>query len=447
MLAVLREYPDITILLTFGLGTSGIPGYDLLPSFCDGLLEAVASEQTYRQARIIDGCEAGYYITTAESYRHAYDRIRKPGGHAYRRTEHPDLWARFGEAAFGNYPDIHAPEPFRRQYTSAMNQTDQYVWFFTNGTFFYAWTPPSLYPGTLYAEQTDKYIDLLCRINGQPRTTPPDRYTRLIDLSMDEGQGKLSRNQAGDDFHGLLPGDGLWTRDTPRLPKWKNNRAALDFRGKREIVVLEKTGWQSRTGPTRHMHSSHLGGLYFTDHTVEFSFWWNGKVSDVDQALYGADGGPKRSEGVDTFCYGGWIAAGTRSLLHGQRGNFGGRLGCLGIDLERARAEGLYQFGQWANVAIKVNGTRVKNWRVLLNGQDVTHVDWTAVAEDHNTVEGLRLPYEQWTPHYLPIDLVLGARHRAEHGMVDHFDGMIDAFRITAGQVPDGDLLSVNASP
>ena len=31
----------------------------------------------------------------------------------------------------------------------------------------------------------------------------------------------------------------------------------------------------------------------------------------------------------------------------------------------------------------------------------------------------------------------------AEHGITDHFDGMLDAFRISAGQVPDADLLSM----
>ena len=443
MTAVLREYPDITILMTYGLGMRSTPSYDLLPAFCDGLLEAIASDQGYGRARIIDGYEAGYYITTPESYRHAYDRVRKPGGHAYRRTAHPDLWARFGAAAFGNYPDIHDPRAFETQVNSAMNQTDEYVWTYTNGTFFYAWSPPSLMPGTLYADRTERYIDLLCEINGMPRAAPPGRFTRIIDLTLDEGRGRLAKNHASDAFHGRLSADQLWTRDAPELPKLADNRAALDLRGRKEGVILEKTGRSRRSGPTRHMGASHLGGLYFTDHTIEFSFRWDGRVSDVAQYLYGAEGGSERHDDADRFSYGGRIAAGTKRLLHCQRGNYGGVAGCVGIDLERARADGIHRFGRWASVAIRVDGTDVKGWSVFLNGKDVTGADWAGPDRGHPTVEGLRKPYKAWTQHYLPVDLAVGARHRAGQGLSDHFDGMIDAFRITAGQVPDQDLMSV----
>ena len=443
MTAVLGEYPDITILMTYALGTASTPGYDLLPALCDGMLEAVASDEAYRDARIIDGYEAGYYITTPESYRHAYDRVRKPDGYAYRRTAHPDLWARFGAAAFGNYPDIHAPDAFRAQYTSAMNQTDRYVWFFTNGTFFYAWTPPSLRPGTPYADQTDRYIDVLCEINGLPRAAPPGRFTRLIDLTMDEGRGRLAKNQASDAFHGRLSAQRLWTLDAPDLPKVVANRAALDLRDRKEGVILEKTGRSSRTGPTQHMGSSHLGALYFTDHTIEISFRWDGRVSDADQYLYGAEGGPERHDGADRFSYGGRIAAGTKRFVHCQRGNYGGAPGCVEIDLERAEAEGVHRSGQWASVAIRVDGVDVKAWRLFLNGRDVTGTEWAGPDRQHPTVEGIRKPDKVWTQHYLAVDLAVGANHRAGSGMTDHFDGMLDAFRITAGQVPQRDLMSV----
>ena len=58
-------------------------------------------------------------------------------------------------------------------------------------------------------------------------------------------------------------------------------------------------------------------------------------------------------------------------------------------------------------------------------------------------VEGFHPPCQEWETHEMPIDLVLGARHSAEHGITDHFDGMLDAFRISAGQVPAADLLSM----
>lgn len=443
MTTVLGAFPDITIMLSFGLTHADTPDYDLLPTFCDGLLEAIASDTAFARARVIDGYEPGYYILTPESYRHAYDRIRKPGGNAYQRTERPDLWARFGSAAFGNYPDIHPPEAYAQQFRSAMSQTDAYVWLFTNGTFFFAWAGPSLAPNSPFADRTDQYIDALARINDLPRSTPPGRWTRLIDLGMDEGHGRVAANGATDAFHGRLTHDPAWTTDTPELPKAPQNAAALDLRGVPQAVVLEQIADASRSGPTRHMGSSHLGNLYFTDHTIEFSFWWDGAVSAHDQYLYGAAGGVRRDGEPDAFLYAGRIPAGGRVLEHCQRGNYGGSPGCIAIDLERARQAGLCQFGQWTNVAIAVNTIDTRKWRLHLNGRDVTGTDWAGPVKGRETVEGILRPDKAWRIHEVPIDLVLGACHRAEGGIGDHFDGMLDAFRITAGQVPAGDLLSV----
>ena len=442
MMAVLTEYPEITILMSFGPGRPRSPTYDLLAIFCDGLLEAVASDAAYAQARIIDGYENAYYITTPEAFRHAYDRIRKPGGFAYRHSEHPDLWVRFGSAGFGVYPDIHALEAFQRQYTTAMSYTDEYVWFFTNGTFFYAQAWPSLAPGSPYADQTDRYIDMLCRVNGLPRAAPAGRYTKLIDLRMDEGRGDVAKNQAGDLFHGKLSSGRHWIRDTPTLPGLKENDAALDFRAQPGALVIEKTGSHSRSGPTRHMQSSHLGNLYFTDHTIEFSFWWDGTASATDQVLYAAEGRTLRSGEPDTFVYRGRIGAGGRVLEHCQRSHYGGNPGCVAIDLERARDAGVYQFSQWANVAVKVNTVHTGSWRIYLNGREVTETAWAGSVEGRETVEGFRSSHKEWQNHNVPFDLVLAARHSTDGVITDHFRGALDAFRISAGQVPAGDLLS-----
>lgn len=442
MTEVLSIYPDITILVTFGM-TYSTSKYDMLPSFYDGLLEAVASDDAFCRARIIDGHEPGYYITTPAAYRHAYDQIRKPGGLAYQRSEHPGLWARFGSVGFGNYPDIHDIDAFTQQYKSAMAQTEKYVWLYTNGTFFHAWAPPSLAPKSPFAEKTDRYIETLAGLNRLPRATAKGRCTRLIDLQMDEGGGTVAYNQAVDSFHGQLQDDQLWTNNSPTLPRQHPNPWSLDLRGKQQALVLHKTGRVSRSGPMRHMQSSHLGNLYFTDHTIEFSFWWDGDVSKADQYLYGAGGDPPRGDKVDSFGYGAYIPAGTQKLVHRQRSNYGGKFGGVEIDLEGARAKGLHQYGAWSSVAIKVNTRHVPNWRIYFNGRNVTDADWTAVVEGQQTVEGFKPPYKEWHHHELPIDLVLGARNRGEAGITDHFDGMLDAFRITAGQVPVHDLLCV----
>ena len=129
------------------------------------------------------------------------------------------------------------------------------------------------------------------------------------------------------------------------MPKLPENKWALDFRSRREHVTLIQFGFDSRRGREKAMRSHHLGNLYFTDHTIEYSFLWDGQVTRQDRYLYGADTG--RGAGKDrTFAYGGYIGAGSRHLVHRQRGHYGGAFGKVEIDLDGAAAAGAYRFGQ-----------------------------------------------------------------------------------------------------
>ncbi len=160
------------------------------------------------------------------------------------------------------------------------------------------------------------------------------------------------------------------------------------------------------------------------------------------QYLYGADGGKDKSGHADTFAYGGWIPAGTHKLVHWQRGDFGSEYGAIQIDLGKAQAAGAYRFGRWANVAIKVKTIHSRQWRIFLNGRDVTGEPWAGVYKAHKTVGGYGIIDEKSRFRAFLVDLVLGARNADELGIMDPFNGMLDEFRITAGQVPVKDLLS-----
>ena len=275
-----------------------------------------------------------------------------------------------------------------------MRLTDAYVWVFTNGSFFRANDIPTIRGA--YVEDSDRYIQYLTKATGLPRATPPGRYLAIGHWRMEEGRGTSTADLSGLGFNGTLSAAGLWTADTPTLPKVTKNTSALDFRGGSRHVNLDGFGYYDRSpkGYDREMTASHLGNLYFTEHTLEFSFWWDGASSADAQYLYGSSGdrGKGREGSVRTFAYGGWIPGNTRKLVHWQRGNYGGQFGGIEIDLARAEAAGAYRFGQWANVAVKVNTINSRNWRIFLNGKDVTGKPWAGVYKKYKIVEGFETP-------------------------------------------------------
>ncbi len=284
-------------------------------------------------------------------------------------------------------------------------------------------------------------------VTGLERATPVGRRLTIGHWRMEEAQGRVAKNATGLGLDATLSAQ-MWTNDTPAVPGVRQNFSALDFRDRRQHVAIDHMGYYGRSGRNRAMRSSHLGNLYFTDHTIELSFWWDGSPSETDQYLYGASGGGlNEGGGENTFGYGGWIPAGSRTFIHWQRGNYGGQFGGIEINLERARSNGVYQVGRWANVAIQVRTIDSRNWRVFLDGREVTDQPWVGVLEGHPSVGGFITPLDgTYFHHVFPIDLALGARNDTDQGIVDYFDGMLDEVRITAGQVPEEALLAPDIS-
>lgn len=450
MLAVLSEFPDIKLITTFGLGAGTHSSLDLLPSFIDGLLEAVDSDEAYAGAKVIDGYEEGYYITTPDDFRRAYDRMRKPGGTAYGRTGLDQAWADHGAAGFGVYAGGRTVADFRAQLASAMEHADQYIWVYTNGSFFSFNNVPHV--GKYRAKDTDRFVQVLMDATGHARATPVGRHQPIAHWRMEEGEGTTASDSSRLGFRGRLSDDDLWTRNAPSLPTTPGNNWALDFRGGARHVRIARFGYTSRSSSipslTPAATGSHLGNLYFADHTIEFSFWWDGELSGDPQYLYGADGGGGEAGQADTFVYGGWIPPGTRKLVHWQRGNYGTEHGGIEIDLEGAQAAGVYRFSQWAHVAVGVRGIESRNWRIFLSGEEVAGTTWAGVHGENEAIGGFRTPFDgKWRLHAFLVDLVIGARNADELGIVQPFNGMLDEFRISAGQVPARDLLSAPTQP
>ena len=115
--AVAQEYPDAVLLalwlnsIHIKAGHSTQPenilvssGYGLLPAFIDGMLDALPPSMT-----LVDGCEHGYYMDSAEAYLQAANEMRSWHG-ACARLVSPENRAKYRQqvqAGFGFYLDMY----------------------------------------------------------------------------------------------------------------------------------------------------------------------------------------------------------------------------------------------------------------------------------------------------------------------------------------------------
>lgn len=154
--AVAQEYPDAVLLALWlnsihvKAGRSTQPesilassGYGLLPAFIDGMLDAVPPGMT-----LVDGCENGYYMDSAEAYLQAAHEMRSWSGAAARLVS-PQNRAKYRQqvqAGFGFYLDMYLNQEGSRYYFPplngsrlarlqrnlgfARNAADEYVWIY-----------------------------------------------------------------------------------------------------------------------------------------------------------------------------------------------------------------------------------------------------------------------------------------------------------------------------
>jgi len=170
MRAMSAEYPDLTVLMLFGVSVVGralgepdpmpelaTEGYGLLPFFIDGMLDALP-----REALIVDGCESGYYMEQRVAFLEAYHRMRQDA----LTVISPENWDKYRNqvsAGFGLYPDrnwgqpqwgwhvddpsknYYTPQEFKQNLTNAVEVSDRYVWVYTEASNW--WTGKNVAPG------------------------------------------------------------------------------------------------------------------------------------------------------------------------------------------------------------------------------------------------------------------------------------------------------------
>lgn len=150
MSAFQQGYPDLTVFLTFGpslLWRQSDAGkkpladcsYGLLVPFFDGMVEAAEGK-----TRIVDGYESSYGFRTREQFESAYDEITRK---AVALVGNPAAYQRVVSAGFGLWLDrdwnkrgwntekldanYFAPDAFEVALRAALDQTDEYVWIYT----------------------------------------------------------------------------------------------------------------------------------------------------------------------------------------------------------------------------------------------------------------------------------------------------------------------------
>ena len=143
--AINSQYPDITILLTFGYGITGVGGnrreasYGLLKNFLDGMFAAAAEDTT-----IVDAYEGAYPYRQHQQFTDAYASV-KEGMLPY--TGEPEAYSRHIQVGFGVWMDQNwrkypwdeqdfaknwfTPEEFAYSLSCALDVSDRYVWIYT----------------------------------------------------------------------------------------------------------------------------------------------------------------------------------------------------------------------------------------------------------------------------------------------------------------------------
>jgi len=269
--AVAREFPDAVLLtlwmnsINFKAGKSDLPqnilasaGYGLLPAFIDGMLDGAPPAMV-----LVDGCEDGYYLDSAEEYLRTAHELRSWNGAAIRLVSPANRpkYRQQVQAGFGFYLDMFLNNATNHYYRGPINgsrlaRLERNLAFACDAADEYVW---------VYGEQ--------CRWWGRPTSVPNS-----------VGQGRL--------WEEALPGI---TRAIAQVRD--PMRAAQD-----EIAKLRAAGTLTnlaRNADFAQPASRQEGAL-----PAEFSTWQDEQTSPGKFAWdAGVGGGAGRAAGVKSGCF------------------------------------------------------------------------------------------------------------------------------------------------
>jgi len=233
MQALNSEYPDITIMLTFGyvLPWRGmLPGFDLseaseglLAPFLDGLIEAASAQTT-----IVDGWELSYGYKTRDRFLEAYNFMHNT---ALELCAVPSAYRCKAQAGFGIWMDYDSggrkgffpndfsrnhftPWEFHRALVNALRVSDEYVWVYTERLNW--WTRENLSDAYFQAlrvpqeERRDFGRAEVTELQKWPDTADFRKSNSLILALPDAWELKLDPYNRGEQEKWYLPETGGW---------------------------------------------------------------------------------------------------------------------------------------------------------------------------------------------------------------------------------------------
>jgi hypothetical protein len=182
MQAFSRHYPDITVLLTYGYGITGLGGdrskapYGLLKDLLDGLFDGAVAGAT-----LVDAFEGAYSFRTHREFVNARETVLQT---LPRQTGNPRQYRRHVRLGFGIWMDnrygakawhtddleqnYFTPEEFEYAVFCALDVADRYVWVYTEHPKW--WTNEQLPPA---------YREALQRVRT-PRVVDDERATARL---------------------------------------------------------------------------------------------------------------------------------------------------------------------------------------------------------------------------------------------------------------------------
>lgn len=181
--AINSEYPDITIMMTYGYEITGTPAtehYGLLKSFLDGFIEA-ADERTV----LVHAYERAYAFRSQKEYSAAYALIHEdlarvsgvPELYKKRVQAGFGIWLDMGRGRYGWHPrdfarNYFTPDEFAYTLSAALRTTDRYVWIYSEAPLW--WPPGPNFP--IPRPVPAPYLRALRRARTRPVAVNDDRF-------------------------------------------------------------------------------------------------------------------------------------------------------------------------------------------------------------------------------------------------------------------------------
>lgn len=249
MRAFNRYYPDITILLTYGYGITGVgkdrskADYGLLKNLLDGMFDA-AAEKTI----IVDAYEGAYSFRMHREFVRARQTVLKD---LVPSVGNPQAYKKHVRIGFGIWMDnrygakgwdvedfeknYFTPGEFEYSVFCGLNVTDKYVWVYTE------------YPKWWTNEKIPTaYLDAIRRAKN-PRVLDDLKFQGREIKDAPKGAGPIAETQPGysdEETFGDLKAKYDFIADLPKMWKFRTDPKQEGEKAEWFKVGLDSTGWR-----------------------------------------------------------------------------------------------------------------------------------------------------------------------------------------------------------